>query len=286
MRVMLETGTRAGEVVALELGDVDLINGALTVRRGKGGKGRVVPFGPEASLALDRYLRLRRAHRLAASPRPVARRPRQALLLRRPAQDAPRPRRPAGLVGFHPHSCATPPRTAGSPPVARSPGSWPWPAGPGRHAHALHQGPGVRTRGRGGPQARTWGSCDRNREMDGTFYPRHQDQTCAASLREVPAGHHRRDLPQNDRRRTDVAQCRERYERKRRSRDRQTRFLPAGSIPVICSEHGVGCRRRRALAVRGDLERLRPSSRIPKRRASAPGSCCWRTARQTGNVVP
>ena len=103
VRVMLETGTRAGEVVALELGDVDLINGALTVRRGKGGKGRVVPIGPEASLALDRYLRLRRAHRLAASP---------DLWLgdrgKRFSYDALhktlRDRADtAGLVGFHPH---------------------------------------------------------------------------------------------------------------------------------------------------------------------------------------
>jgi site-specific recombinase XerD len=67
VRLMLETGLRAGEVVRLELGDVDLPNGVLTVRRGKGGKGRVVPIGAEASLALDRYLRLRRSHRLAAS---------------------------------------------------------------------------------------------------------------------------------------------------------------------------------------------------------------------------
>lgn len=65
IRIMLETGLRAGEVVALQLADVDLIGGVLTVRRGKGGKGRVVPIGPDASLALDRYLRLRRHHRLA-----------------------------------------------------------------------------------------------------------------------------------------------------------------------------------------------------------------------------
>lgn len=65
IRMMLETGMRAGEVVALELDDVDLSNGVAVVRRGKGGKGRVVPFGPDASLALDRYIRLRRSHRLA-----------------------------------------------------------------------------------------------------------------------------------------------------------------------------------------------------------------------------
>lgn len=64
---MFETGMRAGEVV-LELPDLDLANGNATVRRGKGGKGRLVPFGPDASLAIDRYLRLRRGHRLADSP--------------------------------------------------------------------------------------------------------------------------------------------------------------------------------------------------------------------------
>lgn len=68
VRFMLETGTRAGEVVALGVADLKLAEGLATVRRGKGGKGRVVPIGPEASLALDRYLRLRRHHRLADGP--------------------------------------------------------------------------------------------------------------------------------------------------------------------------------------------------------------------------
>lgn len=67
LRLMLETGMRAGEVVALELADVDLAHGLATVRRGKGGKGRVVPFGPQTALATDRYLRLRTSHRLARS---------------------------------------------------------------------------------------------------------------------------------------------------------------------------------------------------------------------------
>jgi integrase len=67
LRFMLETGTRAGEVVALAVDDVDLSHGTAIVRRGKGGKGRSVPFGPDAALALDRYLRLRRSHRLADS---------------------------------------------------------------------------------------------------------------------------------------------------------------------------------------------------------------------------
>ena len=53
---------RSGEVVALETGDLDLTNGLVTVRLGEGGKGRVVPIGPAATLALTRYLSLRRRH--------------------------------------------------------------------------------------------------------------------------------------------------------------------------------------------------------------------------------
>lgn len=67
IRFMLETGARAGEVVALGVGDVDLPAGTAIVRRGKGGRGRSVPFGPQTTRALDRYLRTRRTHRLAAS---------------------------------------------------------------------------------------------------------------------------------------------------------------------------------------------------------------------------
>jgi integrase/recombinase XerD len=68
VRLMVETGARAGEVVALTVGDVDLARGLVTIRRGKGGKGRVVPIGPQTGKAIDRYLRSRRAHRLADSP--------------------------------------------------------------------------------------------------------------------------------------------------------------------------------------------------------------------------
>jgi integrase/recombinase XerD len=44
--------------------DIDLRAGAATVRRGKGGKGRRVFFGPQTARALDRYLRVRIGHRL------------------------------------------------------------------------------------------------------------------------------------------------------------------------------------------------------------------------------
>jgi site-specific recombinase XerD len=103
LRLMLETGARAGEVVALDVADVDLRSGTATIRRGKGGKGRVVPFGPQTAQAIDRYMRARARHRLASSP---------ALwlgdrgkgfsydalhkTLERRAKDA-------GIVGFHPH---------------------------------------------------------------------------------------------------------------------------------------------------------------------------------------
>lgn len=65
VRLMLETGARAGEVVSMELPDVDLKEGMAAVRRGKGGKGRMIPIGPQTVRAIDRYLRMRRTHRLA-----------------------------------------------------------------------------------------------------------------------------------------------------------------------------------------------------------------------------
>jgi site-specific recombinase XerD len=43
LRLMLETGMPRGEVVSLQVPDVDLMAGTAIVRRGKGGKGRVIP---------------------------------------------------------------------------------------------------------------------------------------------------------------------------------------------------------------------------------------------------
>jgi integrase len=68
IRLMAETGMRAGECVALTTQDVDLIHGKAIVRRGKGAKGREVPFGKQTAAALDRYLRARREHTLADRP--------------------------------------------------------------------------------------------------------------------------------------------------------------------------------------------------------------------------
>jgi integrase/recombinase XerD len=103
VRLMLETGIRAGEVASLQLADVDLPAGTAVVRRGKGGKGRVVPFGPFTARAIDRYVRTRRTHRLAST---------SALWLGQRGkgfsyfglhQSLAYRARLAGIEGFHPH---------------------------------------------------------------------------------------------------------------------------------------------------------------------------------------
>lgn len=72
VRFLAETGVRAGELLGMELpDDLNVAQGVAIVRRGKGGKGRVVPFGPQTAAAMDRYLRARKAHRLATDTGPV-----------------------------------------------------------------------------------------------------------------------------------------------------------------------------------------------------------------------
>jgi site-specific recombinase XerD len=103
IRLMLECGLRAGELVALEVGDIDLSRGIATVRRGKGGRGRIVPFGPHTARSLDRYMRLRRTHKLADGPalwlgvrnRPFSYDGLYKKLKKRAEA--------AGIEGFHPH---------------------------------------------------------------------------------------------------------------------------------------------------------------------------------------
>lgn len=68
VRLTMETGIRAGEVVAMAVDDVDLTREPAVIRRGKGGEGRVIPFSPQTATAIDRYLRARRSHRLASTP--------------------------------------------------------------------------------------------------------------------------------------------------------------------------------------------------------------------------
>ena len=104
VRLLADTGMRAGELVGLDVDDVDLRRRVVVVTRAKGGKHRVSGFGPEAARALDRYLRkARKTHRLAHTPRlwlGTANRGwtyhglRGSLLRRAEA---------AGIAGFHPH---------------------------------------------------------------------------------------------------------------------------------------------------------------------------------------
>ncbi|WP_051485844.1 tyrosine-type recombinase/integrase [Nocardioides sp. J54] len=70
IRLLFDTGMRIGECLALEVGDVDYRNdNVVTIRRGKGGRGRRAPFGAQTARALDRYVRVRAAHRLAGEPK-------------------------------------------------------------------------------------------------------------------------------------------------------------------------------------------------------------------------
>jgi integrase/recombinase XerD len=51
LRLLIETGMRASELVDLQTTDVNLTRGLVTVHRGKGGKGRIAPFGPQTAAA-------------------------------------------------------------------------------------------------------------------------------------------------------------------------------------------------------------------------------------------
>lgn len=68
IRLLAETGMRSGECCSLAVDDVDIPRGLLVVQRGKGGKGRLVGFGPQTARALDRYRLMRAGHRLAGTP--------------------------------------------------------------------------------------------------------------------------------------------------------------------------------------------------------------------------
>lgn len=56
---LLDTGLRASELMALNVGDVDMATGAVMVRLGKGGKDRQVYLGAKSRQTLQRYLRRR-----------------------------------------------------------------------------------------------------------------------------------------------------------------------------------------------------------------------------------
>ncbi|MDA9406990.1 MULTISPECIES: tyrosine-type recombinase/integrase [Bradyrhizobium] len=57
--LLASTGLRSGEVVSLDRGDVDLINGVVLVRKTKFRKDRLIPVHPTTQAALRRYARER-----------------------------------------------------------------------------------------------------------------------------------------------------------------------------------------------------------------------------------
>lgn len=61
VRLLVDTGARRGELVAIALDDVDLDQGLVRVL-GKGRRARILPVGARTVRALDRYLRLRGRH--------------------------------------------------------------------------------------------------------------------------------------------------------------------------------------------------------------------------------
>lgn len=65
--LFLDTGMRRAELAGLETSDVDF-EAAVAVVMGKGRRPRAAPFGRKTSLDLDRYLRMRARHPLAALP--------------------------------------------------------------------------------------------------------------------------------------------------------------------------------------------------------------------------
>ncbi|MBA2561154.1 MAG: tyrosine-type recombinase/integrase [Propionibacteriales bacterium] len=65
IRLFLDTGMRAGELIGLTLDDVDREQSMAFVL-GKGGRGRACPFGAKTADALRRYLRIRSRHPVAA----------------------------------------------------------------------------------------------------------------------------------------------------------------------------------------------------------------------------
>ena len=107
VRLMAETGTRAGELITLEMDDIDLLRAPVVTRRGKGGKGRLAV--PSAVRAADSP---RSGSLRPASPQPPWRAQQGLWLGARTHQPlgphglrvtlAARAQK-AGITGFHPH---------------------------------------------------------------------------------------------------------------------------------------------------------------------------------------
>ena len=99
--LFLASGVRLGEMAALTLDEVHIDHSAALVH-GKGDRARWVSYGDRTVEALDRYLRERRRHRLAARPE-LWLGPRGPLTDSGIAQVLRRRARIAGIEHLHPH---------------------------------------------------------------------------------------------------------------------------------------------------------------------------------------
>jgi len=68
VRLFIDCGFRLRELADLQVEDIDLDAGTATVVRGKGGRSRVVRYGSQTAVSLDRYLRARPRHPHACLP--------------------------------------------------------------------------------------------------------------------------------------------------------------------------------------------------------------------------
>lgn len=57
IEVLYSTGARCNEIRSMDLEDVNLNDRSITIRRGKGGKDRIVLLSPRAAKILDKYIR-------------------------------------------------------------------------------------------------------------------------------------------------------------------------------------------------------------------------------------
>jgi len=104
LRLFADTGLRLSELAGLNVDDVDLED-QIAIVMGKGRRPRACPFGAKTTQAIDRYLRIRRTHKLHDRPElwlgPANRIP---MTPNGVAQMVRRRGREAGLPDLHPHA--------------------------------------------------------------------------------------------------------------------------------------------------------------------------------------
>lgn len=101
IRLLIDAGGRRTEIATLDVTDVDFEYDVVRVIR-KGGRPGALPFGAQTARALDRYLRARADHRLAALPQ-LWLAPKGPLTTGGLYQMIRRRGRLIGIEGLHPH---------------------------------------------------------------------------------------------------------------------------------------------------------------------------------------